>query len=340
MLELTTVANDEAVAHEGLRVRHYPDLRPGAEHRCDGLAFRTLPDLGPQLATLATVNDVHIGETVCGQIQGTDIGPVFRSEPGETPYPEVMSRAAIAEMVAAAPDLVVAKGDLTSGGGADEMQGFLDLYGGAFGDRLVHVPGNHEVYGRPDAPPAEPRAVDLPGVRVAVLDTSWPGHPGGRLLPETLAWLDAVAGESDRPLLVMGHHPVCDPETADRSKESFLLQPESTDALLALVARRPRVRGYFAGHTHRNRVRRFAATGDVPFAEVSSVKDYPGAWAEYRICERGVLQIVRRVSDPAALAWTEKTRAMFNGGYADYAFGGLDERCFAIRWDDRTGLRV
>ena len=53
--------------------------------------------------------------------------------------------------------------------------------------------------------------------------------------------------------------------------------------------------GYFAGHTHRNRVRRYGPTGDVPWVEVACVKDYPGAWAEYRVYEGGILQIFHRI---------------------------------------------
>ena len=46
--------------------------------------------------------------------------------------------------------------------------------------------------------------------------------------------------------------------------------------------------------------------------------------------EGGVLQVHRRISTPEALAWTEQTRHMFAGTYADYALGALDERCFAM----------
>ena len=88
--------------------------------------------------------------------------------------------------------------------------------------------------------------------------------------------------------------------------------------------------GYFAGHTHRNRVRRFAATGEVPWVEVASVKDFPGSWAEYRVFEAGILQVHRRISSPEALDWTDRTRAMFGGLYPAYAFGALTDRCYAI----------
>jgi Icc protein len=77
-------------------------------------------------------------------------------------------------------------------------------------------------------------------------------------------------------------------------------------------------------------VQRFPATGEVPWAEVSATKDFPGAWAEYRVFEGGILQVLHRISAPDALAWSERTRAMFGGLYPAYSFGQLDERCFAI----------
>ena len=64
--------------------------------------------------------------------------------------------------------------------------------------------------------------------------------------------------------------------------------------------------------------------------EVACVKDFPGSWAEYRVFDSGVLQVHRRISTPEALAWSERTRALFGGMYPDYAFGHLADRCFAI----------
>jgi hypothetical protein len=58
------------------------------------------------------------------------------------------------------------------------------------------------------------------------------------------------------------------------------------------------------------------------------VKDYPGAWAEYRIHAGGYTQLVRRIASPDAMCWTEKTRHMFGGLYRDYALGRLEDRCF------------
>lgn len=330
MAELTTVADDEAVIHDGTKVHRHVGLEPGTQHEIDGFVFETLPDLGERLATFATVNDVHFGEEVCGILDGFENSALFRSEPGEDPYPEVMNRGAIAEMQAIHPDTVVVKGDLTANGTREEYEAFLAAYEPAFGDRLVHVRGNHDGYNGEDYAAFPMQLVDLPGARLAVLDTTRPMHTQGRLTSDQLAWLDDVAGEADVPVLVFGHHHPWDPASNQRPAGYFGINPDDSERLVEVIARRPSIRGYFAGHTHRNRVRHFAATGDVPFVEVACVKDFPGSWAEYRVHERGVLQIHRRISSPRALAWSEKTRGMFEGIYPQYSFGELEDRCFAI----------
>lgn len=330
MLELTTVSDTEAVFHDGERVVTHDGLEPDTDYEREGHGFRTLPRLGKLLATFATVNDVHFGETECGVVEGTDVGPVLRSEPGEDPYPEIMNRAAVAEMTAADPDVVLVKGDLTTHGSVEEYRAFLDCYEGAFGERLHHVRGNHDASAGHDFASAAPFAVDLPGARLAVLDTVIPGMASGQVSAEQLEWLDDLAAEADRPVLVFGHHHVWSPDSRSREISYFGVNPDDSERLVDVVARRPSIVGYLAGHTHRNRVRRFGATGSVPWVEVACVKDYPGAWAEYRVHEGGILQIHRRISAPEALRWTERTRAMFAGLYAQYSFGQLEERCFAI----------
>ena len=140
-----------------------------------------------------------------------------------------------------------------------------------------------------------------------------------------------MAAAGDRPLLVFGHHHVWSPESANRPANYFGINPDDSERLVE-AGRGPAryIRGYFAGHTHRNRVRRFGLTRDVPWVEVASVKEFPGTWAEYRVFEGGVLQVHRRISSPEALAWTEQTRHLYAGTYFDYSFGDLGDRCFAI----------
>jgi Icc protein len=329
--ELTTVADDLAVAFRGTEVRRYEGLEPATAYDLDGMAFTTLPrPPGERLATVATVNDVHFGETAAGIIAGSDIGPILRSEPGEPPYPELMNRAAVAEIAAAEPDVVVAKGDLTSGGTDEEHRAFVDCYGRAFGDRLTVVRGNHDVSGPSTFADDPVQEVGLAGVVLAVLDTTVPGRANGTLLPTQLAWLDELGARADRPVLVLGHHHVWNPDTGHRDGTYYGIDPDASLALVDVVARRPALVAYAAGHTHRNRVVRVRATGDVPYAEVAATKDFPGAWAEYRVFEGGILQVLHRIADPAALVWTERTRAMYAGLYAEYAFGALEDRCFPI----------
>jgi len=329
-MELTTVADDEAVIHDGFEVRRYPDLEPDQMYELDGFAFRTLArPPGAHLCTFATVNDVHFGEVECGIIEGLDIGPTFASGPGEEPYPEIMNRAAVREIAAIDPAVVVVKGDLTSRGTVEEYEAFLAAYAG-FGDRLHHIRGNHESYNHAAFAADAPFVVDLPGVRLAVIDTSLDGKASGGVSAATLEWLDDLAATGSDPVLVFGHHHVWSPESANRPDNYFGVNPDDSEALVELVARRPAIRGYFAGHTHRNRVRRFGLTRDVPWVEVASVKEFPGSWAEYRVFEGGILQIHRRISSPEALVWTEKTRHLYADTFFGYAFGELADRCFAI----------
>ena len=329
-MELTTVADDEVVFHEGTRVLAHTGLRPGHEYRLEGFDVRTLPAPGELLSRFATVNDVHFGETECGIIEGLDVGPVLRSAPGDPPYPEVMNRAAIAEMDAAGIDTVVVKGDLTSNGTEEEYNQFLSAYRDGLGDRMYHIRGNHDAYHGGTFADTGPFHIDLPGVRIAVIDTTVPGWSGGGVAASTLEWLDDMSAGCQTPVVVLGHHHVWSPDSSQRPDGYFGVNPDDSERLVEVVANRTEIVGYFAGHTHRNRIRFFSATGGVPWVEVACTKDYPGAWAEYRVFEGGILQVMRRVSTPEALAWTERTREMYGGTYDDYALGSLGERCFAF----------
>lgn len=333
-MELTTVSESTAVLHDGARVVRVEGLAPDREHTVEGVRFRTLPrPPGLLLCKVATVSDLHLGETECGRYEGVDLGPPLKAGPGEPPYPETMARAAAAEMVDAGVEVVVAKGDLTASAAPEQLEAFFDALG-PLGDRLHWTNGNHDV-GPPEGPGHTPppvgrpatELIEVPGARLAVLDTAVAGQTGGRVSEEQLAWLDDLGADADGsgPVLVFGHHPLY-----DHAAFTAGLDADDSDRLVEVFARRPALVGYFAGHSHRNFVRRLEPTGAVPWAEVGATKDFPGVWAEYRIFEGGVLQVVHRISAPEALAWTERTRAMFGGLYPSYSFGAIGDRCYRV----------
>ena len=308
------------------RVVRLSGLAADHDFEVDGVAFRTMPDLGEVRCVVATVNDVHLGETVCGRIDGDDRFPGMRAEPGEAPYPERMSSGAIADIEACDPACVVVKGDLTDDGRDEEYERFLEMWGGAFGERLLHVRGNHDCYRGQDfaAWPCQSRVLD--GVTVALLDTARPHEIGGSLDAEQLGWLDDLGSASTQPVLVMGHH------QAFRQGQNPApglggLNAEDTAGLLEVLERRRMLACYLAGHTHRNR---HVVLRGQDCAEVACVKDFPGAWAEYRVCERGIAAIVHRAQAPDAVEWAERTRGMFEGFYGRYTMGSLSDRCFVV----------
>jgi 3',5'-cyclic-AMP phosphodiesterase len=340
-VDVTARVGDAEVTTPGPRhVARFTGLEPatGYEVAVDGAAPdeflpRRVSTLripsGRRLGTLATVNDVHFGEVECGRVHDDPaVGPIVRALPGEPPYPETMNGATIDEIAALDPDAVLVKGDLTNLGSADEYAAFLAAYG-RLGPRMRHVRGNHDAMLDPTmALEGAPFTVDVGGVTLAVLDTVLPTSEQGRITRDQLGWLREIAGDTSGAVLVFGHHHLWDLDATERSAAYFGVNPDDSEAFGSVVADHENIVGYFAGHTHRNRVRRSTKARNVPFVEISCTKDYPGVWAEYGLYEGGFTQVVRRISSPAALAWTERTRGMYHGLYRDYALGHLDHRCF------------
>ena len=338
-MDVTSVADDLVIVHDGAHVHRFDGLDPDTAYTLpvgdEGavVAVRTLArPAGPLRCRLATVNDVHFGETECGRIDDDPKGPIQRVRPGEPPYPETMNRGAVTEIAGIAPVAVVVKGDLSQDGQPAEWAAFEDCYRSAFGDQLFVVRGNHDAYqGQNEY--AGDQWIELPGVAVALLDTTIPRATTGTLHAHQLDWLDAHAAASTTPVLVMGHHQqwVAGSLDTHRGEDYFGLHPDASDALADVVARRASIVAYTAGHTHRHRVRRMRC--GVPSIEVGCVKDFPGTWAEYRVYDGGITQVVHRVSTPAALDWSERCRHLyldFGMDYESYALGTLEDRCCNI----------
>jgi Icc protein len=323
-MDVTSVTDSEVVVHDGSTVRRYHGLAPDTVHELDGVTVRTLRRPGGEhLCTFATVNDVHFGEVEAGRIDDHPEGPIRRVAPGAEPYPEVMNRAAAAEIAALDPAALIVKGDLSLDGTDEEWAAFEACYRAPFGDTLHVVRGNHDAYRHQDRYSGD-EWIELPGVAIALLDTTIPGATTGSLTAEQCEWLgDRLAG-ADRPVIVLGHHQqwIGGPDAA-RHDDYFGLHPDASDRVLL---------AYAAGHTHRHRVRPMSRSG-IPSVEVGCTKDFPGTWAEYRVFEGGTMQVVHRISSPEALAWSELCRDLYSDfgiDYETYALGTLEDRCFVI----------
>ena len=334
-MEITTVADDLVVLHDDLQVTRHAGLEPDTDYTFNGVTARTLPrPSGALLCRFATVNDVHFGETEAGKIDDHTEGPIRRAKPGDDPYPEVMNRAAAAEIATIDPIAVVVKGDLSQDGADQEWAAFESCYRAPFGDRLHVVRGNHESY-RYQSEYSGDSWIELPGIAVALLDTAIPGQTTGQITPAQIEWLDDMIASTITPVVVMGHHQQwVVGESQNRKDDYFGLHPDGSDSLDELAVRRQSIVAYTSGHTHRHRVRAMTQS-KIPSIEVGCTKDFPGTWAEYRVFEGGLMQVVHRISSPAALSWSESCRGLYRDfgiDYEKYALGTLPERCFNIPW--------
>ena len=301
------------------------------------------------VASFGTLNDLHFGEARMGGSMNEDFEygeeaegfPVVRASDTDTSYSRFMNEDAVSEINAAGVDAAIIKGDIADRGLPAQFEEARRVFEGfdvphhAFlgnHDYLEHAEGRevdgYALLGQPRAP----RVVELGGWRLALLETNDPGLHPGHFDEGRMQWLAECLRESeDRgapTLLLMHHHPV-PPEHADSYPNSIGLNPDHSLALFDLLGSSTRVKGVLIGHTHRNRVRRYAASGDIPYAEVSNSKDYPGGWGHYRLFEDGSFrQEVRRTSTERALAHSTKCRDLFRGYYRRFTFGALADRSF------------
>ena len=239
-----------------------------------------------------------------------------------------MNGAVVGEMARLDPDAVVVKGDLTDRGLPEQYEAFLRVYG-SLGARMRHVRGNHDAIADPElAIEGAPYAIELGGVTLAVLDTTVPGRVGGALPAGRSVGSTTSPRALTGPVLVFGHHPVANLDAPERSDPSYVIAFDDSVALADGGRTTREHRGLLRGpHPLEPRVP-LRARPSRPFVEVACAKDYPGAWAEYRVYEGGYTQVMRRVADPAAVAWSEQARTMIQGIYRDLVLGDIDARCF------------
>jgi 3',5'-cyclic AMP phosphodiesterase CpdA len=200
--------------------------------------------------TLAHVSDLHIGQD---RGDGSD---------------RALRRArAVVDYLNAMPgdvDAVLVTGDLADHGTPEEYRTVAQLLA-ALRFPVLTCPGNHDDRGAYqatllDEPDESGQPVNrvhrLPGVTVAMCDSTIPGRDDGLLEDNTLTWLDKVLSDApnDEPALVCFHHPpvrLAIP-VADKIRQF------GAERLADLLERHANVAAVLCGHSHTGAAATFA----------------------------------------------------------------------------------
>jgi hypothetical protein len=315
------------------------------------------PPPGEHLFSIALCNDLHLGETVSGLVAGRAVR-IFRGVaqlPGRPPYPDLMSRAMVAEVQRRGASHLLAGGDISAESGPADLaraKEILDGFG-PLGERYLVVRGNHDRRRRggdsfrdtffgPDEPTYFSRFVN--GLRIVGLDTyEQPGNGAGvgRLTRDQLAWFAAELRENrEQPTLVVGHHPLTVRDSAFPITWAQTVERSQAAAIVAQYAVTPGVFLHHAGHTHRNKRTVLPGAPGVTMQEVAAAKDYPGGFTLLRIHTGGYALNHYPVRDEAAREWTERSRRQIWGYWPQYALGRTvgERNSMVVR--DFSGLRA
>jgi Icc protein len=326
-----------AVVRDGVAAVVVDGLEPAAryEARLDGRpagTIRTLPEPpGAYLGRFATISDLHVGETGFGHL------PRLRLTGNtSTPHPIVCLRAALADLQDWGAEGLVVKGDVSHDSRAREY----DLVGAelrALPLPVWVIPGNHDGGNHRHVDGAvrlarhgitlyeQTTELKVAGLRVVLANTVHPGHEHGHAPADDDPLFDLL--DRPAPTMLVLHHQLM------TSRIPYYLPPgvpaHAARRLLDRIDRANPATLVTSGHTHRHRRRQH---GRVVVTEVGSTKDHPGTWAGYLVHEGGIVQTVRRLTDPVALAWTELAATSALGAWRRWSPGRLQDRSFTHSW--------
>lgn len=181
-------------------------------------------------STLIQITDTHLGDQADFRLWGQ-----LTLNACESVLADVRTRFP-------AIDLVLHTGDVTHDAGQPAMarlDGMLESLGALVG----YTPGNHDA---PAVLPGAPRAFDVPGWRVLLINSRKPGAVEGWMDDAMLAWLDEALRQSTSPVLIGLHHPPV--PTGTRWLDGIGL--ENAGALWEVIRKHARVRAVIHGHAH------------------------------------------------------------------------------------------
>jgi Icc protein len=199
--------------------------------------------------TLAHISDLHIGQD--------------RGDGGARALRRARQVVDHLNGMAGAVDAVLATGDLADHGTADEYRTVAELLA-TLRFPVLTCPGNHDervayqtvLLREPDEGGAPVNHVHrLPGLTVAMCDSTIPGRDDGLLDDTTLTWLDKVLSDSgDEPALVCFHHPPVRLHipTVDGIRQF------GAERLTDMVAQHDNVLAVLCGHAHTGATATFA----------------------------------------------------------------------------------
>ena len=324
--------------------------------------FVTLPRLeGRRLATIAVLNDMHVGEECSGtaiSIGDASIPPCFTAND----YGFRMTGAAIEEIARLGPDLLVANGDLTDRGRPREVGRALRLLRRA-GTPVLVTRGNHDrrfheastcaedgdclrVKAFPNRAPGDHALTSVArvGRRVGVvgLDSCDPETGEGRLdLGGQLGWLEArlsrLRAEGRITLVCFHHHVATIANTTHPPPLFFGVRGDRGAGATMEAIGRHRVPLVFSGHTHRNYLAQDPLAPGTWFLENGAIKEYPAGYAVLRVHEDGIVRTFHRPITSFARRWVQTSAQQVHGLQPLYTRGTLRSRAFVLRFDGAEG---
>ena len=318
------------------------------------------------------MTDTHVGQQIVARlvINRRVISPGVRWRRPDEPFWQLSTGAAIDEINERKPAFTIIKGDVTDNAAPDQFARARHLLNRLKQPYHV-VRGNHdwalEPFLKTFAMARSWYGFTHKGMHFIVLDTEPLANENDPTIERELAWLaDELKQHGDQWTFVFVHRPI--QPALKRSSDSGLtgglmdlgravaqrwygptaghvydiamgrkpcVPEDRARRVTALLRGHGRIAGVFAGHLHRNFVGYWPEqTGNMPYVETASTKEYPCGYAITRVFTGGYMQNYYTPRDPECLEWSSMTRdAYVRIGFGS-KIGSLADRNFVVKFDE------